>query len=175
MAKKRRKYTKFQQRALCQENNGEKLLISLENNCNENEKLVLNQFSSQSSDLNHEILLGCQNLVFLKACISMFSGKSICQQVSFNFISSSTSNKDEKNGMNQLMSVRQAGERQEDCVTLRFPAYPQAAAFNQGVGPNPCWGETARSKRILIIIIKKNYQRLNCAWRTLNLGCDIKS
>lgn len=122
--------TKIQQRPLCQENNGEKLLISPENNCNENEKLVLNQFSSQSSDLNHVILLGCQNLVFLKACISMFSGKSIYQQVSFNFISSSASNKDEESGTNQLINIRKAGERQEDCVTLRFPAYPQAAAFN---------------------------------------------
>lgn len=95
-----KKCTKIQQRLLFQENNGEELLIPLENNCNENEKLVLNQFSSQSSDLNHVILLGCQNLVFLKACISMFSGKSIYQQVSFNFILSSASNKDEKDGMN---------------------------------------------------------------------------
>lgn len=60
----------------------------------------------------------------------MFSGKSIYQQVSFNFISSSASNKDEKSGTNQLINIRKAGERQEDCVTPRFPAYPQAAAFN---------------------------------------------
>ncbi|PKU40472.1 hypothetical protein llap_9223 [Limosa lapponica baueri] len=91
---KKKKDTKIQQRLSCQENNGEKLLISQKNYCNENGKLVLNEFSSQSSDLNHVILLGCQNLVFLKACISMFSGKSIYQQVSFNFILSSTSNKD---------------------------------------------------------------------------------
>lgn len=93
MAKKK-PHTKIQQRLPCQENNGEKLLISQENNCNENGKLVLNQFSSQSSDLNHVILLGCQNLVFLRAGINMFSGKSVYQQVSFNFILSSTSNKD---------------------------------------------------------------------------------
>lgn len=32
--------------------------------------------------------------------------------------------------MNWLISIRKAGEKQEDCVTVRFLAYPQAAAFN---------------------------------------------
>lgn len=71
-----------------------------------------------------------------------------------------------------MISIRKAGEKQEECVTVRFPAYPQAAAFNWGVGSICLMKDIAYSKLILI----KNDKKIKLyIYTTLNLGCNVKS